>query len=109
MDEIQLRKALAKLRSFADNLPKRRIAERYVNMYHSILTDIQTEIGQDLEYFHIPSAEVKKRWTGSVGDQDFYTDETFCDVEMFMINLNGALNFIASLLEQPGRRLIGFA
>lgn len=116
MDEIALRKALATLRSLSDNLPKgSTITEKYVEIYHSLLADIARETGQDLDYFKIPAAELTIRSTG--GQTDFETGEFTqwwsedkqCDRDMFMIKFNGALNFIASLLEAPGKRIIGFS
>jgi hypothetical protein len=115
MDEIALRKALATLRSLSDNLPKgSTIEEKYVVMYHSLLADIAKQTGQDLDYFKIPDNELTIRSTG--GETNFetgewiqwYSDERQCDREIFLIKFNGALNFIASFLEQPGKRIIGF-
>lgn len=114
-DEITLRKALATLRSFADNLPKgHTIQEKYVSLYHSLLTDIARETGHDLDYFRIPASEVTIRSAG--GETNFktgewipwYTTHAECDREVFMIKFNGALNFIASFLGDGGKRIIGF-
>ena len=115
MDEIALRKALATLRSFADNLPKgHTLEEKYVTLYHSLLTDIARETGRDLDYFRIPTGEVRIRTSG--GHTNFDTDEWVqhyttnaeCDREVFLIKFNGAVNFIASFLDATGKRVIGF-
>ena len=116
MDEIALQKALATLKGFIDNLPRGAwIAEKYVTLYHSLLTDIARETGQSLDYFRVPASEVKIRQSG--GRQDFetdtfypnYTSEAQCDRSIFLIKLEGATNFIASLLSDRGKRIIGFA
>jgi hypothetical protein len=116
MDEIALRKALATLRSFSDNLPKGgTIEQKYVTLYHSLLTDVARETGHDLDYFRIPASELTIRTTG--GQQNFetgefetwYADHPECDRDIFMIKFNGALNFIASFLDATGKRVIGFA
>lgn len=116
MDEMALRKALATLRSFKDNLPKdSTIQEKYVSLYESILDDIARETGHDLNYFHIPANELTKRVSGGEHNYDtgqwetWYTDDRQCDRDMFLIKFNGALNFIASLLDATGKRVIGFA
>lgn len=115
MDDITLRKALATLRSFADNLPKgHTLQEKYVALYHSLLTDIARETGHDLDYFRIPASEVRVRMSG--GETDFetgewkqhYTSQAECDREIFLIKFNGAVNFIASFLDATGKRVIGF-
>lgn len=114
MDEIALRKALATLRSFNDNLPKGNwIEEKYVAFYHSLLTDIARETGHDLDYFRVPDNEVTIRESGGVGDmygnwEQHYTTHRQCDREVFLIKFNGALNFIASFLDDGGKRIIGF-
>ena len=116
MDEIALRKALATLRSLNDNLPKSsEIEEKYVAMYHSLLADISRETGHDLDYFKVPDNELTIRSHG--GETNFetgefvtwYSKERYCDREIFLIKFNGALNFVASLLEAPGKRIIGFS
>lgn len=115
MDEITLRKALATLRSFADNLPRgNQLEEKYVALYHSLLTDVAQETGRDLDYFRIPDAEVHKRQSGGKQDIDtgeweqWYTTHAMCDRDVFLIKFNGALNFIASFLDDGGKRIIGF-
>jgi hypothetical protein len=102
------------LRAFADNIPKgHTIEEKYVAYYHQLLTDVARETGQDLDYFRVPDGELSKRSAGGHGDEygnweEWYTDHRQCDTPVFMIKFNGALNFVASLLEQPGKRIIGF-
>lgn len=113
MDDIQLRKALAKLQSFADELPKGDIEEKYVQIYHSLLADIQKETGQDLAYFRIPTGEVRDQDRGGYTDDygewvSVRSSRNFCDREMFMINLKGAINFINSFAAERGQRSIGF-
>lgn len=113
MDKIQLGKLLAKLRSFADNLPNGDIEEKYVTIYHNLLSGFEDQLGHDLAEFRIPSAEVARRSAGGATNdygewENYLTDEAFCDREIFLINLNGAVNFIASLLKGPGKPPIGF-
>jgi hypothetical protein len=114
MDEIALRKALATFRAFVDNLPKGHwIEEKYVALYHALLSDIQAQTHQDLSYFRIPDSELTRRASGGsqneYGDfQPWYTSNRQCDRSMFLIKLNGAMNFIASFLADPGKRIIGF-
>lgn len=80
MDEIHLRKALAKLRPFADNFQEGPIEQSYVNLYHSLLNDIRNETGHDFEYFIIHNYEMNRPDSGVQN----------CDRELFMINLIGA-------------------
>ncbi len=114
MDEIQLRKALSKLQSFVDHFPSGDIEAKYVDTYHLLLSDIQNETGQDLNYFRIPTDEVRHRNAGGYTDDygqwvDVQSDHSMCDREMFMINLHGAINFINSFTREARRRQIGFS
>jgi hypothetical protein len=114
MDEIALRKALVTLQPFAANLPKGvHIEKKFVDIYHSLLTDVARETGHNMDYFRIPDAEVTIREAGGVRDlhegwEQHYTEHPMCDRAIFMIKLDGAMRFIASLLEDPGKRIIGF-
>jgi hypothetical protein len=113
-DEI-LRKALAMLRSIADELPKGDIEERYVSLYHKTLTDIEGQTDHQLDYFRIPDAELKHRVTstgrgprGTGPPENTYSTARYCDREMFLIKLNGALHYLTSFLTEPQKRIIGF-
>lgn len=113
MDEIALRKALATLRSFGDNTPKGDIEQKYVNLYHELLDEIHNETSQDLSYFVIPDYEMTYRKEPTGFDErgepiHDHSGARVCENEMFLIKFNGALNFIASFLSEPGKRLIGF-
>src|SRR6476661_10812833 len=99
MDEILLKKQLAKLRAFADNLPKGRVEEKYVTIYHELLSGIGQQIGHDFGEFYIPSGELRHHNAGGYTDDfgRFVTKQSshaYCDAEMFQIHMNGALNFI---------------
>ncbi|MGH9872955.1 MAG: hypothetical protein ACRD9S_10890 [Pyrinomonadaceae bacterium] len=116
MDETTLRKALATLKSFADNLPKGAwIEEKYITLYHSILTDIERETSHNLDYFRVPASEVRTRKSGGSENIETgewtqrYTSHAQCDRDIFLIKFNGAVNFIASFLDATGKRIIGFA
>jgi len=117
MDEIKLRKALALLQSLADELPPRGdIEEKYVNLYHATLADIQNETGHDLNYFSIPPTELERHITSIPGPrigrhgggEPTYSKVRYCDRARFMIGFKGAVNFINSFMQGTGRRAIGF-
>ena len=115
MDDNKLRQALATLRAFADNLPKgHTIEEKYVFLYHDVLTDIEAATGHELDYFRVPDTELTIRESGGAMGYDgsweqYYTNHRQCDIAMFLIKFNGAVNFIASFLDAPGKRIIGFS
>src|SRR6266571_1258279 len=110
MDEIALRKALATLRSFAENLPKGDIEQKYVNLYHGLLDEIRNETGQDLAYFMIPDHEMNYREDPTGFNEDGepiheHSRARVCENEMFSIRFAGAMNFIASFLNEPDKRI----
>jgi hypothetical protein len=106
MAELNLKKALAQLHAIRDELPKGSIEEKYVVLYHASLADIQKEIGHDLSYFFIPSEELKRHVTSRPGPrigrygggEPTYSKVRYCDRPRFLIALQGAINFIDSLL-----------
>ena len=117
MDEIKLRKALAMLQSLADELPGNGdIEEKYVDLYHATLSDIQRETGQDLSYFLIPSTELERHITSLPGPrigrrprgEITYSKVRYCDRARFFVGFKGAINFINSFMQGSGRRAIGF-
>lgn len=115
-DEIQLRKAVAMLRSFTDNLPPRgNIEDRYVNLYHSLLTDIESETGHDFDFCLIRDDDLKRRVVMTAFDDygenpvHTYSNSRYCDRNMFLIKLHGALNYLRSFAPEPVRRIIGFS
>ncbi len=116
MDEILLRKALATLKSFADNFPKSEIIEeKYIEYYHQLLDDIARETGHDLDYFRIPDGELYERnlEAGTHGGVDeiwepVYSEHRMCDRDVLLIKLRGSLNFMASFLDAPAKRIIGY-
>ncbi len=113
MDERSFRKALSTLRAFADNLPQGDIEQKYVNLYHGLLDEIHNETGEDLSYFMVPDHDMNytKDPTGfdETGEPIHeFSGARVCEHEMFAIRFQGAMNFIASLLSEPGKRLIGF-
>jgi len=113
MDNIKFRKALGKLQAFIDYRPQGRVAERDVITYHSLLGDIASETGQNLDYFHIPDSELTKRVAREKVDdfgqliENIYTDSRYCDESVFMTNLKGLVNFLNSFNETQPRK-IGF-
>lgn len=74
----------------------------YVELYHDLIYDIQNEMGQNLSYFEIPSGYLKQK-SAPIRDnygevQEPATGESYCEREMFLIKLKGAINFINSLI-----------
>jgi len=117
MDEMKLRKALALLQSLTDELPPRGdVEEKYINLYHQTLADIQNETGHDLSYFSIPSTELERHITSIPGPrigrhgggEPTYSKDHYCDRARFLIGLKGAINFIKSFMQGAGPRPIGF-
>lgn len=110
MADMKINKALAQLQALRDELPAGDIEEKYVDLYHASLIDIQDEIGQDLSYFRIPPEELKHHVSGrmrapriggrpSTGGGISYSTERYCDRARFLIALKGAINFINSLIQ----------
>jgi hypothetical protein len=120
MDGMKLRMALASLQAFVDEMPGNGvdIEEKYVDLYHKLLADIQTELECDLSYYRIPSGELARQVTStSYGPrlprhprpETTYSQERYCDSEIFLIALKGAVNFINGLLTPTTvKRIIGF-
>ncbi len=111
MNVIKVRQAIARLEVMVDELPKGgQIEEKYVQMYHRALTEIQSEMGEDLSYFTVPESELEHRVTSvrlgnpyrGGGRQTNYSKERFCDRERFLIEIKGAIRFINSLILDKG-------
>lgn len=109
MDEMTLRKALSLLDSFTTQLPEADIEEKYVKMYHQLLSDIQNETKHDLSYFFIPPEELKPTDTAGTNapfrrqgrSESRFSEERYCDRARFLIALKGVVNFINSFILYP--------
>lgn len=111
MNEIKLRQALSLLDSISQRVPGGDIEEKYVERYHQALTKIQNETGADLTDFFISRSEITRQETGrrigpriarlDRGPDVSYTEERFCDRDMFLIQLGAAINYINSFILYP--------
>jgi hypothetical protein len=113
MDDTTLRKALAMLRSFGDNLPDGHIEEKYIVVYHGLLKDLAQETGHDFTYFQVPDSELHHRVLGVSGRigyaEPIHSQIRYCDRPMLVMKLQGVLNFLGSFLsDSPAKRIIGF-
>ena len=115
MDDNKLRKALAMLRSFNDNLPKGRIEEKYVTLYNDLLTELEQQTGHDLAYFQVPSSEIYEEIVSTSFNEwgqalNAHSTGRYCDRSMMQIKLQGLLNYLNSFLpDTPAKRIVGFA
>lgn len=114
MDDNALRKALAMLRSFNDNLPHGDIEEKYVTMYNDLLSEIGQQTEHDLTYFQVPDSEIHHEIVSTSFNEwgqplNSYSTGRHCDRSMVQIKLQGLLNYLSSFLpDSPARRIIGF-
>lgn len=112
MDERKFRKALALLQAIADQLPNGGIEEKFVSMYHTSLTTIQDETGHDLADFFIPTSELHRIQvlTGSRtrfgGFESAPSSERYCDRDLFVIKIKGAIHYLNSWIIHPNEPLI---
>jgi hypothetical protein len=111
MDIMKMRKALALLQAFAQELPEGDIHDNYIGLYHEILRDIRDQTRQDLDYFRIPSREIKQRIEatnrvprigGRHAIEPTYDEVYYCERARFLISLKGAINFINALTLDSG-------
>lgn len=112
MDINKFNQAVSKFGAFADSLPtSREIQPNYIALYHRLLTDIQTELGQDLSYFKIPQSEMKLESEGDFDEWDEWQQtgtKAVCERAIFLTHLNGAIGFIDTLVAPDKPRAIGF-
>ena len=107
VDERKIRAAVSMLRAIADELPDDDIEEKYVEMYHENLTDIQDETEHDLSRFFIPTSELHHRNKLTGHRNRFGGFETapsmvrYCDREMFLITIKGAIHYLNSWISLP--------
>ncbi|HZG52485.1 MAG TPA: hypothetical protein VEZ40_10145 [Pyrinomonadaceae bacterium] len=112
MDERKFRKALALLQAIADQLPDEGIEEKFVALYHTSLTNIQNETGHDLADFFIPESELHRIrvLTGSQtrfgGFETAPSSERYCDRDLFLIKIKGAMHYVNSWVIHPSEPLI---
>lgn len=121
MNENNFRIAISLLQAIADMLPAGNdVEEKYVVMYHSTLTNIQSETGRDLAAFFIPESELTYHVTSmrsgprlprfDTGPDINYSKERYCDEVRFSIALKGAVNYLNSWVLYPnGLPTINFA
>jgi hypothetical protein len=120
MDGEKLNQAISRLVNFENSLPQDdEIEEKYVDLYHKTLSDIQDETGFDLSYFVIPPTELKHRefqypGTPAIGHhpgsqaRTEYSPMRYCDRARFLIELRGAITSLNRISEGASRRVIGY-
>ena len=109
--------AVAKLHAFRTNLPDWDINEEFVVEYHHILRVLEQETGdQFFEDFNIADAQMERQVTSITpanrrnGFQRKvnYRDKRSCDRNFFLMRLDGAINYLSSLVQPKGKDPIGF-
>ena len=81
-------------------------------MYHTSLTNIQNETGHDLTDFFISTSDLHPTQvlTGSRtrfgGFESAPSRERYCDRDLFLINLKGAIHYLNSWVIHPRGPLI---
>jgi hypothetical protein len=121
MDENKFRIAISLLQAIAEMLPDGDVEEKYVEMYHSTLTNIQDETGHDLTAFFIPQSEIKPHLVATgfsrspvlhqrrSQPENRYSQEHYCDEARFLIALKGAINYLNSWVLFPSGFTINLA
>lgn len=102
----KLNNAIARLHALIDRVPEDDIEEKYVNIYHQTLTDIERETRRDMARFRIPPDELRTRITSygaprignRPGAKPTYSKERYCDRAIFLIAIDNAIN---SLKDDP--------
>jgi hypothetical protein len=112
MDEKKIRMVVARLSAFASELPDGDIEEKYVVMFHSYLSAIQSETTHDFTSCFIPTSELQhhEEWTGH---RDRFgnllttpSSVRYCDRPMFLMSLKTAINYLNSWVIYPKGLLI---
>jgi hypothetical protein len=119
MDGEKLNQAISRLVNFENSLPEHDdIEEKYVDLYHKTLSDIQRESDFDLSYFVIPPTELKHRefhyprtprigHHGGSPERTEYSPVRYCDRARFL-ELRGAITSLNRISEGAERRGIGY-
>ncbi len=98
------------------NLPDGDIQERDVTDYHALLGTLQALTKQSFDDFSIPNERLERHVTGyehptyrnRFQEHTDYTDVRYCDRELFLRQLDGAILFLNTILRGREKGRIGF-
>lgn len=113
MDSIRIIESYARLKALRQNVPQRRVDQRYVEEFHAIIDLLEGQSGIDLSNLRIPPAEVRPmvtRFNYRTGERN-YSMESFCDYEFFCMKLDAVLTMFEVLVAPAppsGKPPIGF-
>ena len=68
------------------------LAQSYANEYNKILERLE-KVKINCNDFQLSSEDVRERWNGSIGDQNFYTKPEI-DREVLLIKARGLLKYL---------------
>jgi len=111
-DKDKLIRALSLLNALHQNSSGNSIEEynslttSHVNQLHAILSSISS-VGIDVTEFFIPEEEIKPRVTSIStlgGGGTTYSEEKYIRKSLFLTKLDGIINYLNSLLEEPPRK-----
>jgi len=112
MDPDRSMRALARLAALRDALDKTQsfyIEERYVREFHEGLDHV-ARLGQDVEEFRIPDAELQRRRTSHnymTGEQSFSYSRSV-ERALMMAKLNAVIGYVEMLVSSKPQPSIGF-
>ena len=118
MDQTKLTEAYVRLHILKQDLADYgEIEQKYVQMYHEALSDLQNASGYDLSRYTIPASEIHQQVTGWTQHRPArmrfenvptYSDKLVCDATYFLVQINTVLMFFNLELQHPDQRPIGF-
>lgn len=111
MNQDKILRLYTRLVALKDNLPTRAdVEEKYVREYHSILSDLESEIKTDLSEFKVPESEIDPTvvsWNMLSGDTT-YSKDRYCDKPILLGKLDSVLSYFKiRYLSEPTPK-IGF-
>jgi len=106
MSQEKLLQSLAILESLKSNVPEQSIKERYVREFNENLMEIEQILNIDLSKFKIDTKDVKPRvisYDPYRGKR--YSEVKYCERELYLTKLDGAIVFISMLLKEPPKEM----
>ena len=82
------------------------LSDSHVSEFHTTLSSI-ADMGIDITEFFIPDSELKPKLLSSSPRGDSYSDIKYVRKSIFLTKLDGILNYLNYILEEP-KRSAGF-
>ena len=105
MDKIKFLKISALLSGLKLNLPVGDVELNHVEDFHSLLTELQEQVGTDLSEFRIPPSAIKTRaipltvsYVFGQPQSEPYEYQPYCDEKVFKKQVDAVLIFVEAIV-----------